>query len=144
MNREPRLIEGGLHTDHRGEIRYINDFKLQGIKRFYTIKHYDPSTIRAWQGHKKETKYFYCLDGEFLINLVTIDDWENPSIDLQVTTFLLNPVRNAILEIPPGNANGFKATVPGSHLLVFSDKTLEESIKDDYRFDQNFWHNWET
>ena len=144
MDREPRLIEGGLHTDHRGEVRYFNDFNLQGIKRFYTIKHKDASTIRAWQGHKYETKYFYCLNGEFMINLVKIDDWENPSLDLLVTTFILNYSRNAILEIPPGNANGFKATFPGSHLLVFSDTALKESLKDDYRFDQNLWHNWVT
>jgi len=133
------LIKGNDHKDHRGIIRFVNDFNFEKIKRFYTITHPDTSVIRAWQGHKLETKYFYVTKGSYLINWIEIDNWEKPSTDLKINAHTLSETQSEILIIPPGHVNGFKALEPGSTMIVFSDMTLEESKNDDFRFDLDYW-----
>jgi hypothetical protein len=53
----PTIITGGSHTDNRGTISFVNDFKFEGVERFYTIHHPNTKIIRAWQGHTQESKY---------------------------------------------------------------------------------------
>lgn len=134
-----QLIKGNLHTDHRGTVRFVNDFTFDGIKRFYTITHPDTTTIRAWQGHKLETKYFYVTKGSFLINWIQIDNWQQPSKDLNINTHTLSYTQSEILIIPPGHVNGFKALEPDSTMIVFSNMLLEDSKNDDYRFALDYW-----
>lgn len=133
------LIKGNIHTDTRGTIRFVNDFNFEGIKRFYTITHPDTSVIRAWQGHQKETKYFYVVKGSFVINWIKIDDWEQPSKELKVNSQILSDQKSEILMIEPSHANGFKALEPNSTVIVYSDKTLQESKEDDFRFRLDYW-----
>lgn len=139
---DPFIIQGGSHTDRRGSISYVNDFKFEGVKRFYIITHKDTSVVRAWQGHRFESKYFYCLKGAFLVNLVKIDNWNNPSHDIHVQTYKLKEGDSQLLCIPPGFVNGFRALSKMAQLLVYSDKTVEESMEDDFRFDKDYWFNW--
>lgn len=80
---KPLLIDGGIFTDKRGIIRYANEFTLTNIIRFYTIEHGDVNTVRAWQGHQFETKYFFPIKGKFIISWVKIDNFENPSDNLK-------------------------------------------------------------
>ena len=134
------IIAGDLHADHRGIIRFVNDFQFQGIKRFYTITHPETEIIRAWQGHKRETKYFYVTKGSFLINWIKIDNWEQPSTKLEIKRHILTDKESEILTILPGHVNGFKALEPDSTIMIFSDMTLEESKSDDYRFPSNYWN----
>lgn len=133
------IIQGNLHTDHRGTIRFVNDFTFDGIKRFYTITHPDTNTIRAWQGHKIETKHFFVSKGSFIINWIAIDNWESPSKDLKINAYTLSDTQSEILTIPPGHVNGFKALEPDSTLMVFSDMLLEDAKNDDYRFPVEMW-----
>ena len=144
MIQKPSIIKGGKYADTRGTISFVNDFHFEGIQRFYVITHSDSAVVRAWQGHQFETKYFYCLNGIFLVKLLQIDDWEKPSLDLKIETYKLKNDDSKLLVIPPGYANGFKALVKGSQLLVYSDKTFEQSLKDDFRYDKNYWFNWEV
>jgi len=133
------IITGNSFTDSRGTLQFVNDFHFEGIKRFYTITHPDTSVIRAWQGHKIETKHFFITRGEFLICWVEIDKWDNPGKDLKVNKQILNSQNPQILIIPAGNANGFKALEPGSQMIVFSDLTLEEAKNDNFRFERDYW-----
>jgi dTDP-4-dehydrorhamnose 3,5-epimerase len=133
------IIKGNYHTDHRGTIRFVNEFTFEGVKRFYTITHPDTSIIRAWQGHKLETKYFYVTKGSFLINWIEIDNWQNPSKDLKINTHISTDQQSEILIIHPGHVNGFKALEPDSTMIVFSDMSLEESKGDDYRLPVDYW-----
>lgn len=133
------LIQGNIHKDHRGIVRFVNDFHFENINRFYTITHPDTTPIRAWQGHQRETKYFYVTKGSFLINWIEIDNWQQPSKDLQINTHTLSDTQSEILTIPPGHVNGFKALEPDSTMVVFSDMSLEESKNDDYRFPVDYW-----
>ena len=128
------LIPGGSHTDHRGTIRYVNEFDFACVKRFYAITHPDTGIVRAWQGHRLETKYFFVTTGSFVVSWVEIDDWEAPSAELPVSTTILKADQSGILVVAPGYANGFRALEPNSTMVVFSDRTLKETSNDDYRW----------
>lgn len=142
MFEKPEYIHGKNHTDERGVISFVNGFYLDHVKRFYMIEPADIDTVRAWQGHKKEQKWFCVTSGSFIIAIVRPDDWENPSADLEVAEFVLSSNSTGVLQVPGGYANGFKALEPRSKVIVFSDFTTEQSSNDNFRFDQNLWHDW--
>ena len=133
------IVQGHIHRDQRGSVRFVNDFSFEGVKRFYVIDHPDMDVIRAWQGHKTETKHFFVAKGVFLFNWITIDNWKQPSGGLEIQSKTLTDRKCEILIIPPGHVNGFKALEPDSTLVVFSDKTLQESKEDDFRFPIDYW-----
>ena len=137
------IIEGGKFEDGRGMLIYFNEFDMKGVRRFYVISHPDTSIVRAWQGHKKEQKWFYVLKGSFKVVLVKPDNWENPSTDLNPDEFILKAEANHVLYIPGNYANGLKALEPESRIMVFSSFTVDESSKDNYRFRQDMWYDWE-
>ena len=49
-----------------------------------------------------------------------------------------------VLAVEKNCCTGIRALEKGASLFVFSDKTLEEAKGDDFRFDKNYWFNWET
>jgi len=136
------LIKGGNHQDNRGRISFVNDFSMQAIKRFYVIQHKDLQTVRAWLAHKKEHKWFYVVSGSYKIVVVKPDNWETPDSSLSASVFTLTENESNILHVPGGHAFGFKALEENSKLIVYSNFTTEESMNDDYRFDQNLWYKW--
>ena len=142
MSNQPEVISGSVHTDQRGSISFVNDFTFAGIKRFYTIEPADSTIIRAWQGHRYESKWFHVVAGSFKVVAVKVDNWESPSDGCEMFEYDLSAGTPAVLHIPSGYANGFKALEPGSRVMIFSDFTVQQSVGDDYRYDQNKWYNW--
>lgn len=138
----PRIIQGGQHTDERGTISFVNDFVLDEAKRFYIIEHKNTDIVRAWQGHKKEQKWFYVVSGSFKVVLVAPDNWEHPAPDLECKEFELRADNSQILHIPGGYASGFRALKPGSKLMIYSDASLSDSVADDFRYDKDKWYKW--
>lgn len=136
------LIKGGQHTDERGTVSFVNDFDMSPVKRFYIIEHPDTTIARAWQAHKEERKWFYLVAGSYKVVLVKPDDWEKPSEKLLTQEFILKSGINPVLHIPGGYANGFKALEAHSKLMVFSDFSIEDAGKDDFRFDKTLWYDW--
>lgn len=143
MQEQPTIIKGGNFTDHRGSMRFVNDFRFENVKRFYFIKHPDTSVVRAWQGHQFEKKYFYPISGRFVVAWVKIDDFENPAMDLTADYHILSATNSEIISIPKGYANGLKALEPNSEILVLSDMDLEESVNEKIRYPADWWLNWE-
>ena len=139
---EVRIFEGATSKDGRGRIAFVNDFTFTGIKRCYHITHHSTETVRAWQGHRIEHKYFFVPHGQFLLAWVQIDNWNTPSVHLKAAYTILSENEPRVLCIPPGYANGIKALVAGSTLSVYSDLSLAESEKDRWSFDQSLWLNW--
>ncbi|WP_051254370.1 cupin domain-containing protein [Arenibacter latericius] len=133
------LSQGDTHEDNRGKIKFFNSFNMSPIVRFYEIAPKTTEIIRAWQGHEWERKWFYCHSGSFVINVVNITNKNIPKADYKIERFNLNADTPIILEVPGGNATGFKALQEHSKLMVFSDFTLEESSKDDIRFPLETW-----
>ena len=129
------IIDGGSFSDARGEIKFVNDFDFKGIKRFYQIQNYKKFYIRAWHGHKFETKYFYVSQGAILLGKVNLESNE-------VEKFVLTASQPKIIKIPNNHANGFMNLTSNTNIIVFSDKTLDESKGDDIRFPYDKWNIW--
>jgi dTDP-4-dehydrorhamnose 3,5-epimerase len=138
----PRLIPGGLAVDDRGELRFANDFSLEGVKRFYAVSNHRTGVVRAWHAHRREAKYVCVLRGAAVVGAVAIDDWSSPSRDLPVHRHVLSAQRPTVLFVPAGCANGFMSLTDDALLLFFSTATLEESRADDVRYDARHWDIW--
>lgn len=137
-----KLIQGNAVTDDRGSVSFVNDFNFVGVKRFYSVINHRPQFVRAWHAHKKEAKFVSVIQGAAILGAVKIDSWENPSIDLEVSKYVLSERAPSILYIPPGYANGFMTLVENTRLIFYSTSTLVESIGDDYRYDSKLWDIW--
>jgi len=139
---KPRLIPGGLAVDDRGEVGFVNDFNFTSVKRFYTVKNYRQGFVRAWHAHRRESKYVTVIQGAALVGTVAIDNWENPSKNLDVQRFVLSAINPSVLFIPAGYANGFMSLTEDATLIFFSTTTLEEGRDDDVRYDARYWDIW--
>ena len=139
----PRLIEGGLAVDDRGQISFINDFHFENVKRFYMVTNHSRGFVRAWHAHRHEAKYIHVIQGAAIVGAVEIDDWAQPSKDSQVHRYILTEKKPAVLYIPAGYANGFMSLTDDTRIVFFSTRTLEESLNDDVRFDSHYWDIWD-
>lgn len=133
------FIKGGVAKDHRGQIRFVNDFDMSLVKRFYIIKNTDTELIRGWRAHRLEQRWFYVLSGSFELSLVKIDDWDNPSKDLKVDQEILKDEDQQVVHVPVGFGTAFKALEEGSELLVFADYGIENAKNDDYTWPIGFF-----
>lgn len=138
-NKYPKLIKGGIHTDYRGQISFVNDMQFDAIERFYIISNSDEQPLRAWQGHKIDNKFFYCIQGKVRVQFVKIDNWESPSKDLRVEGVVLSAAESNVLHIPEGYANAIESLEAGSKLISFSTLPLDKVTHDTVRFATDMW-----
>ena len=138
----PLLLNVGKSEDQRGYVEFYNELKLDYYKRFYIVSNPIEGTVRAWHGHKIEEKLIKVLKGEFLICLVKVDNWDQPSKNLEILKYKLNE-NSGLLYVPSGYANGAINLSSDSKIMYFSSLVLEDSINDDYRFDSKYWNPWE-
>lgn len=110
--------------DDRGYFTAIN-FE-SGMKRAYLIKNHKAGIIRAFHGHRREEKTFYCIKGAFKVICISMENREWKS-------FTITEKGNSMLKIPSGVYNGFVSLTDDSELLVLSSSTFEESKNDDFR-----------
>lgn len=136
------VFKGQVFEDARGKLIAFNDFSMDKVKRMYQIYHPNTSIVRAWQGHKLESKWFYVVEGAFVLAYVCIDDFLNPSKHLSAIYHMINAEDKIILNVPCGYANGLKSIVPNSKILVFSDMNLESAKDDSFKYDSHYWLNW--
>lgn len=129
-------------VDDRGFLRFCNEFDLSRYVRFYDVCNFKSNFIRAWHGHKIESKAVIVREGSAMVCLVKIDNWENPSKNLNIHKFFLSYEAPKILEIPPGYANGFINLEPKSKLTFYSDRSNSQSSEDDYRYEFDYWNPW--
>lgn len=136
------FISGGIAKDHRGQIRYVNDFDMSLVKRFYIIKNSDINLVRGWRAHRIEQRWFYVLSGSFLINIVEIDNWDMPSKKLNIKSIVLNSEEERMFHVSKGYGTAIQACAPDSEILVFSDYGIENAVKDDYTYSLDYFENY--
>lgn len=136
-----KSIAGGVAKDHRGQIRFVNDFDMAQVKRFYIIKNADTDLIRGWRAHRIEQRWFYVLSGSFALDLIQIDNWENASPDLPVEKRILKAEEHEVLHVPVGYGTAFQALEPESELLVFADYGIENAKNDNYTWPVDYFKN---
>ena len=139
---KPEVIDGGLAVDDRGSVLFVNDLSLKSFRRFYLISNHMAGFVRAWHGHKLESKVLVVVRGTMLIGAVQVDDWISPSRKAEVMRVVLSASKPSALSIPPGFANGSMSLTQDAQLLVFSNSSVEESQNDDYRFPADYWDIW--
>lgn len=133
---ELNIFNGGISTDDRGSVRFVNDFDFKDVKRFYQVENHRTGFIRAWHGHKKEGKYVYVSQGTALVGVVNMDTEE-------ISKYILTDKLPKILWIPPGNYNGFKSLEENTKIIFFSTSTMDESKGDDIRKEYDMWDIWD-
>ncbi len=136
-----RLIRGGSFTNKNGTIKFINGFSLKGFERFYQIDLPKKNIIRAYHGHMKESKAVFVISGSILLCIVRMTNSKIPSKKIKVKRIILRSSLPQIYLVPPKYANGIMSLEKNTKVFFFSDKTLQESKKDDFRFDENYWGN---
>jgi len=127
------VINGNQHADARGILKYNNDFNASEVKRVYFIENKDTQFKRGWQGHRIEQRWFSAVSGIFEIQLINIDDWENPSSMLKPYVFQLSCDTMDVLHVPSGYVSCIQALEDHSKLLVMADYRIGE-IKDEFRY----------
>lgn len=137
---KPNIIKGNCHSDQRGFLFYNNDFDASAIKRIYIIENKTTDFVRGWQGHKIEQRWYSCISGKFKIELVQIDNWENPSKDLKINNFVIESEKLDLLYVPNGYISSIQSLEPNSKLLIMADYLLGE-LNDEFRFDINYFKN---
>jgi dTDP-4-dehydrorhamnose 3,5-epimerase-like enzyme len=135
-----KLINGGMASDDRGCLKFVNDFTFDKVKRFYQVKNHQAGYIRAWHGHINESKYVYVVKGAAIVGAVPLPKNDTEQSTPQV--FYLTEYNPKILYIPEGYANGFKTLTDDTIVMFYSTSTLEESAKDDIRFEYDKWNIW--
>ncbi len=130
----PQFLKGKKHQDVRGVITYNNDFDATSIKRMYTIENADVHSIRGWQGHKMEQRWFSAIKGTFKIQILSIDYFEKGLKVLKPYCFVLKADQMDILHVPAGFVSSIQALEVGAKLLVLADYKVGE-VDDEYRFE---------
>lgn len=126
-----KIIDGGVHEDARGSLRFVNDFDLTPVKRFYTISNSEEQPQRGWIGHKRETKWFFPLRGKTTISVEPMGTWECfavPEFEL-----LLDADEPKVLMVPPGNWFCITQDDGAAEVQIFSNCFVGEFKDDDFR-----------
>jgi dTDP-4-dehydrorhamnose 3,5-epimerase-like enzyme len=134
---------GETFIDQRGFTSFNNDFDLKIFRRSYIVESFSKGQIRAWHGHKEEVKAVVVLNGAVRFCATEISDFANPNPNSEIITFYLASNKYEIVVVPGGYANGFQALTDKARLIFFSSSTLDESLKDDFRYQFNYWNPWE-
>ncbi|WP_153845408.1 MULTISPECIES: WxcM-like domain-containing protein [Sphingobacterium] len=135
------IIQGGSANDERGQIRFVNDFDMALVQRFYLIKNIDTELIRGWRGHRIEQRWFYVLSGSFSVNFIKINNWESPDPNLHVERIILKSSEMQILHVPSGFCTAFRALDINSELLVYADYPIAHAALDDYTWPLSYFKN---
>lgn len=135
---EPKLLKGGNYKDDRGVLKYNNTFDASEVKRLYTISNAHENLIRAWQGHKVEKRWFSAISGKFLIRLIKIDNWLEPSKNLTVLQFKICSESLNVLFVPSGFVSSIQSLDSEGLLLAMSNYALGE-INDEIRYSDNYF-----
>jgi dTDP-4-dehydrorhamnose 3,5-epimerase len=127
---EPRIINGGLAVDDRGQLSFLNDLGGFKIKRFYMVENHRQGFVRAWHGHRKERKLVFVTQGAALLRAIKMD---TEDVSDEGFAHVLSGQKPQAFYIPNGYYNGFKTLTQDTKVIFFSDRTLEESKDDDFR-----------
>ena len=126
-------INGDLAIDDRGKVTFVNDFDFSGVKRFYMVENHTSGFVRAWHGHKEESKYLFVVTGAILLAYVPIN-----GNSMNVERMVVSADKPCIVHISAGY-HGFKTLTDDTKVIFYSTSTLEESKGDDLRRLANYY-----
>ena len=130
----PALIQPSRHIDERGIVSHFRDTVLDSVRRIYFISSSPEAGFRGWHGHKYESKTFLVIEGTVRVSCVRVTSWDDNPVGVYQKSFVLEKIKNELLVVPEGYANGIEACSETATVMVMSNRTLAESQMDDYRF----------
>lgn len=138
MNPEAELIELGWKVDDRGYLAQIFDSTIDA-KRIYVVGNFSKGVIRGFHGHMNEWKHFFVVRGcaKFVVipHKVSEGVKNHDALKGKIKSFVLSDRKPVLLSVPPEHYNGWVSLEEGTILMGISNKTLDDSINDDYRLD---------
>ncbi len=131
------LTNGGVATDDRGVLKYVNQVppEFEQVQRFYQVENFAPRFVRAWHGHRVESKFVWVTKGSVFISYVSMDVNLEEYDEDDFTVVVLSSNLPRLLHIPSNNYNGFMTLEEDTRIMFFSTSTLSESASDDHRLD---------
>ncbi|MEM2293523.1 MAG: WxcM-like domain-containing protein [Nitrososphaerota archaeon] len=127
---KPKILDVECHVDDRGFLYQIYgnyDKEFPELKRVYVVGNFSKGIIRGFHKHKEEWKCYFVVNGS--AKFVIVDENKN------ISTFVLSSKRPCLLIVPPGYFHGWVSLEENTILIGMSNKTLEQSISDDFRID---------
>ena len=118
------------HVDDRGFLYQIYGGytdKFPDVKRIYVVGNFGKGTIRGFHKHEEEWKGYFVLMGS--AKFVVVDE------DKKVSTHVLSSKNTSVLLVPPKHFHGWISLEEKTMLVGISNKSLEESLRDDSRID---------
>lgn len=148
-------------VDDRGTFCDLTTGKPFNIKRVYVCENFKQGTIRGCHFHEKEAKLFYVprgaikiaifpftkKDAEYLSTITDLDSFNGfdtmtkkckdliAKIYSSIKVYVLAEKKPNTLCVEPGFVNAWQSLKDDSMLIGCSSSDLEESVKDDIRFD---------
>lgn len=130
----PKIIPGEKFEDHRGIIKYNNQFNLHKVLRIYEITNKNSDYTRGWKGHLIESRWFTCTKGEIQVSVVELDVKLKLLRPNTLRIFNLNQESFDILFVPPGYATAIKQKTANSRIMAFADSLIGQSNDEDLRW----------
>ena len=125
---EPKQVDLEPHVDDRGHLyQILGDYEFPQVERAYIVGNFEKGTIRGYHMHKEEWKSYFVTSGA--AKFVVAQD------ETDTQAFVISDRNPSVLIVPPDYYHGWKSLQPETQLIGFSNKTLEESIDDDFRKD---------
>jgi dTDP-4-dehydrorhamnose 3,5-epimerase-like enzyme len=135
---DPDLIHGNCFRDPRGYLYYNNDFDFAKIKRIYFIENSNLDEKRGWQGHRIEQRWYSAVQGSFKIQLILVDKWDKPILNLPILEYIIESQTLDILHIPRGYISSIQSLEQKSKLIVLADYYFGE-INDEFRYPMDYF-----
>ena len=140
---EPHKISGGRFVDDRGFLKALVFPEGFIPKRLYSVNNWRANFIRAWHGHKFESKLIYMSKGAGIVAAVLMNDTSKPNKSAQIFRFSIDSESHTAIFIPAGYANGLMSLTSDAEFTVLSSASLDESKNDDFRFPYDYWGAWD-
>ena len=140
---EPHKISGGRFVDDRGFLKALVFPEGFTPKRLYSVNNWRANFIRAWHGHKFESKLIYMSRGAGIVAAVLMSDTSKPNKSAEIFRFPIDSESHTAIFIPAGYANGLMSLTSDAEFTVLSSASLDESKNDDFRFPYDYWGAWD-
>lgn len=127
---KPEKIDIKCHVDDRGFLYQVYGNypdKFPEVKRIYIVGNYSKGVIRGFHKHMEEWKCYFIAIGSAKFVLVYEDK--------NISTHTLSSKNPSLLIVPPRYFHGWISLEDNALLVGLSNKSLEESLKDDIRID---------
>jgi dTDP-4-dehydrorhamnose 3,5-epimerase-like enzyme len=125
---KPEQIPLNYHIDDRGFLCQIyGNYVFPNVKRIYVVGNFAQKVIRGFHKHYEEWKGYFVINGA--AKFVVVNENE------EIYQFVLSDKNPSILIVPPKHAHGWISLSDHTVLIGITNKSLEDSLKDDFRED---------